>query len=114
MGYWIHKGMPAEKVIMGIPTYGHSFTLASANTAIGAPASSSGAAGPITKSPGDLAYYEVPGTSLCSQAACYVWERVPVPIYSDGRKYRRLLEPLRGAPNSNFRRKARMLLDEMK
>ncbi|XP_073906876.1 chitinase-3-like protein 2 [Castor canadensis] len=59
VGYWIHKGMPAEKVIMGIPTYGHSFTLASANTAIGAPASSSGAAGPITKSPGDLAYYEI-------------------------------------------------------
>ncbi|KAM4872051.1 chitinase-3-like protein 2 [Thomomys bottae] len=59
VGYWIHKGMPAEKVIMGIPMYGHSFTLASANTALGAAASGPGAAGPLTKSPGVLAYYEI-------------------------------------------------------
>ncbi|XP_042535116.1 chitinase-3-like protein 2 isoform X2 [Dipodomys spectabilis] len=59
VGYWIHKGMPAEKVIMGIPTYGHSFTLASANTDLGARASGPGAAGPFTKSLGILAYYEI-------------------------------------------------------
>ncbi|XP_048205920.1 chitinase-3-like protein 2 [Perognathus longimembris pacificus] len=59
VGYWIHKGMPAEKVIMGIPTYGHSFTLASADTTLGSPASGPGAAGPITKEGGVLAYYEI-------------------------------------------------------
>lgn len=57
--YWINKGMPAEKVVMGIPTYGHTFTLASAETSVGAPTSGPGAAGPITKSPGFLAYYEI-------------------------------------------------------
>uniref|UniRef100_G1QUJ7 Chitinase 3 like 2 n=2 Tax=Nomascus leucogenys TaxID=61853 RepID=G1QUJ7_NOMLE len=59
VGYWICKGMPSEKVVMGIPTYGHSFTLASAETTVGAPASGPGAAGPITEFSGFLAYYEI-------------------------------------------------------
>ncbi|KAM6217118.1 chitinase-3-like protein 2 [Rhynchocyon petersi] len=59
VGYWTKKGMPPEKVIMGIPTYGHTYTLSSAETSVGAPASGPGISGTITKSPGFLAYYEI-------------------------------------------------------
>eukprot|EP00069_Balaena_mysticetus_P010959 bmy_20993T0 len=59
VGYWINKGMPVEKVVMGIPMYGCSSTLASAENTLGAPASGPGATGPITKFSGFLAYYEI-------------------------------------------------------
>ena len=67
MGYWINKGMPVEKVVMGIPMYGRSSTLASAENTLGDPASGPGAAGPITKFSGFLAYHEIPRPTLCLQ-----------------------------------------------
>uniref|UniRef100_A0A9L0RUY9 Chitinase 3 like 2 n=1 Tax=Equus caballus TaxID=9796 RepID=A0A9L0RUY9_HORSE len=77
VGYWLNKGMPAEKMVMGIPMYGWSFTLASAETALGAPATGPGAAGPgaagpITKSSGFLAYYE--NCTFLKNGAPEVWE----------------------------------------
>ncbi|XP_026571412.1 chitinase-3-like protein 1 [Pseudonaja textilis] len=53
------KGAPDGKIIMGIPTYGRTFTLSSAQTGVGAPASGPGLAGTFTKIAGTLAYYEV-------------------------------------------------------
>lgn len=55
----LRLGAPANKLLMGIPTYGKSFTLTSSNSEVGAPVSGSGEAGPFTKEPGMLAYYEV-------------------------------------------------------
>ena len=63
MNYWKSNGAPAEKLLVGFPTYGHSFRLASSNTAVGAPASGPGPAGPYTGLAGILAYYEV-GASI--------------------------------------------------
>lgn len=57
--YWLSKGAPAEKIIMGIPAYGRTFTLSSSQTGRNAPASGPGTAGPYTKEAGFWSYYEV-------------------------------------------------------
>lgn len=59
MKYWKNNGAPAEKLLVGFPTYGHNFHLASSDTAVGAPASAPGPAGPFTRQAGFMAYYEV-------------------------------------------------------
>uniref|UniRef100_A0A8D0GTA2 GH18 domain-containing protein n=1 Tax=Sphenodon punctatus TaxID=8508 RepID=A0A8D0GTA2_SPHPU len=61
MKYWMDKGVPSEKLIMGFPTYGRTFHLSTGNSGVGAPASSGGAAGTYTGEAGILAYFEVCG-----------------------------------------------------
>uniref|UniRef100_A0A8D2KZV3 GH18 domain-containing protein n=1 Tax=Varanus komodoensis TaxID=61221 RepID=A0A8D2KZV3_VARKO len=61
MKYWKDNGAPAEKLLMGFPTYGRTFRLTSSNTGVGAPASGGGTPGNYTKTSGVLAYYEVCG-----------------------------------------------------
>lgn len=58
--YWLSQGAPTDKIIVGIPTYGRSFTLANpSNTDIGAPANGPGTAGPYTREAGMLGYNEI-------------------------------------------------------
>ncbi|XP_019493682.1 PREDICTED: chitinase-3-like protein 1 [Hipposideros armiger] len=59
VGYVLRLGAPAEKLVMGIPTFAKTFTLASSETGVGAPTSGPGTAGRFTKEEGTLAYYEV-------------------------------------------------------
>lgn len=60
---WTSMGAPKHKLIVGVPFYGRSFTLGSAdNNKPKAPVKKwlgGGVAGKYTKEPGILAYYEV-------------------------------------------------------
>ncbi|KAA0707726.1 Contactin-2 Axonal glycoprotein TAG-1 [Triplophysa tibetana] len=61
MTYWRDQGTPVEKLRMGIATYGRTFHLSSADTAVGAPADGPAPAGTYTREAGFWAYYEICG-----------------------------------------------------
>ncbi|XP_069489169.1 chitotriosidase-1-like isoform X2 [Ambystoma mexicanum] len=85
MKYWKEKGAPAEKLVMGVPSYGRTFTLSTAGTGVAAPASGPGSAGAFTRSPGFLSYYEA-----CTflQGATRVWiEEQKVPYAYKGNQW---------------------------
>ncbi|KAM6980994.1 acidic mammalian chitinase-like [Aplochiton taeniatus] len=73
MKYWKSNGAPAEKLLVGFPTYGHTFRLDSAsNTAVGAPSAGPGPAGPYTRQSGFWAYYEI--CTFLKQGATQAWD----------------------------------------
>lgn len=60
INYWIEKGAPAKKLVMGMPMYGQSFGLSDAsNRGLNAKAYGPGDAGRYTRQAGFLAYYEI-------------------------------------------------------
>ena len=69
MNFWLREGAPPEKLIIGMGTYGRTFTLTSSTCAIGVAASGAGSAGPFTREAGMLGYNEVellPTSKQCS------------------------------------------------
>ncbi|XP_071653528.1 LOW QUALITY PROTEIN: probable chitinase 10, partial [Temnothorax longispinosus] len=60
INYWISKGAPPRSIVMGMPLYGHSFSIHNprAGTGLNSPASA-GNAGEFTGIAGFLSYYEI-------------------------------------------------------
>lgn len=60
MNYWIEKGAPPKKIVMGVPLYGQAFQLSDPkNNGLNAKSPGPGTAGEYTRAAGFLAYYEV-------------------------------------------------------
>lgn len=60
LNYWLEKGADPRKIIMGMPMYGQSFSLAErSNTGLNSMTYGGGEAGPETRARGFLSYYEV-------------------------------------------------------
>ncbi|XP_053688298.1 acidic mammalian chitinase-like [Sabethes cyaneus] len=57
---WLDDGLDASKLVVGIPVYGHTFTLAStADTGVGVRTTGPGTAGTYTAEGGTLSYLEI-------------------------------------------------------
>uniref|UniRef100_A0A8C3R1S7 Chitinase acidic n=1 Tax=Cyanoderma ruficeps TaxID=181631 RepID=A0A8C3R1S7_9PASS len=90
MNYWKNNGAPAQKLLVGFPTYGKTFTLQNpSNNGIGAPTSGPGPAGPYTREAGLLAYYEVcVGLALALQGGTqHCWDFPDVPYAYKGNEW---------------------------
>jgi len=84
---WTRLGTPKEKLVIGMPTYGRSFTLSNPSQYIvNSPASGGGTAGEYTREAGFLAYYEV--CEMLQQGSNYIWDNeMKVPYLVKGNQW---------------------------
>ena len=73
------KGCPKNKLIVGIPTYGRSWTLSGSSTTLGSSAYAPGTAGPLSGESGFLMYNEI-----CINIASNGWNKVSDPSENMG------------------------------
>ncbi|XP_023936035.2 acidic mammalian chitinase-like [Bicyclus anynana] len=76
--YWLSQGCPSEKLVLGVPLYGHTFKLTNAkDNGVKAPSNGPGIAGPYTATNGVIGYNE-----LCQKFGKESWNL----LYDDSAK----------------------------
>ena len=82
---WMRLGTPKEKLVIGMPTYGRSFTLTNKRDyVVNSAAKDGGKAGDYTREAGFLSYYEV--CQMLLDGASYIWDdemKVPYLVKGD-------------------------------
>ncbi|XP_059479869.1 probable chitinase 10 [Neocloeon triangulifer] len=80
INYWIKNGASPCKIVMGMPMYGQSFSLAeTTNTGLNVPTYGGGEAGDETRARGFLSYYEI-----CQRIKSKGWQVVQDPLKTMG------------------------------
>ncbi|CAG2180578.1 unnamed protein product, partial [Oppiella nova] len=81
---WERMGAPKDKIVVGLATYGRSFTLTNpSNNGMNAPTSGGGKAGEFSRESGFLAFYEI--CEMMKNGATYIWDdEQKVPYLVDG------------------------------
>ncbi|TRY98308.1 hypothetical protein DNTS_022310 [Danionella cerebrum] len=59
LAVWLGSGASPDRLLLGFPTYGRTFTLSTSQTGLGVPANGPADAGPYTREAGFWAYYEI-------------------------------------------------------
>eukprot|EP00090_Calanus_glacialis_P000625 TRINITY_DN1040_c0_g1_i1.p1 TRINITY_DN1040_c0_g1~~TRINITY_DN1040_c0_g1_i1.p1 ORF type:complete len:1056 (-),score=204.14 TRINITY_DN1040_c0_g1_i1:2491-5658(-) len=82
---WTRLGTPKEKLVIGMPTYGRSFTLSDRSKyVVNSASKGGGTAGEYTREAGFLAYYEI--CEMLLHGANYIWDdemKVPYLVKDD-------------------------------
>lgn len=75
--YYLKAGADRDKLVLGIPTYGRSYTLINEeSTELGSPSEGPGEQGDATREKGYLAYYEV-GAAAVGAGGSLIVDRCP-------------------------------------
>merc|ERR1712038_1123070 len=84
---WTRLGTPKEKLVIGMPTYGRSFTLSNPSQyVVNSPSKGGGTAGEYTREAGFLSYYEV--CDMLLNGSNYIWDNeMKVPYLVKGNQW---------------------------
>ncbi|XP_054883254.1 chitinase, acidic.1 [Poeciliopsis prolifica] len=79
---WRSLGAPAEKLLLGFPTYGRTYRLSTSANGLGAPSNGPAEAGPYTRTAGFWAYYEICDFTNTAAVSWISEQHVPYATYS--------------------------------